>query len=207
VDDDLVSYWDAAAATFDQEVDHGLSDAGARQAWSELLGTVLPPTPARVADLGCGTGTLSVLLAEMGYAVDGLDFSGAMLERARRKAEGHEALAFHLGDAADPPLPAAAFDVVLCRHVLWALPEPEQALRRWRGLLAPRGRLVLVEGLWHTGAGVAASQALTLLAQVGLGAELIELRDPRLWGTETSDERYMIVSTNRSEAHTSNRRK
>ena len=41
---------------------------------------------------------------------------------------------------------AATYDVVLSRHVLWALPDPVEALRRWSALLRPEGRLVLVEG-------------------------------------------------------------
>ena len=42
----------------------------------------------RVADLGCGTATLSLLLAEAGYGVDGVDFSPAMVELARAKVAG-----------------------------------------------------------------------------------------------------------------------
>ena len=45
-----------------------------------------------------------------------------------------------------------AYDAVLARHVLWALPDPADALARWLGLLGPGGTLVLVEGHWSTGA-------------------------------------------------------
>jgi SAM-dependent methyltransferase len=41
------------------------------------------------------------------------------------------------------------FDVV-ARHLLWTLPDPAAALRRWIGLLRPRGHLVFVEGRWDT---------------------------------------------------------
>ena len=144
--------WDREALTFDREADHGLADPECRAAWRDLLADALPDPPARVADLGCGTGTLSLLLAEEGHTVTGVDFSPAMVERARAKA-GHLA-EFHVGDAAEPPLEPAVHDVVLSRHVLWALPDPAAALTRWIGLLAPGGRLVLVEGRWHTGGGL-----------------------------------------------------
>src|ERR1700733_6408619 len=80
------SYWDSQAPTFDNEADHGLLDPSVRSAWTSLLSDVLPPAPAQVADLGCGTGTLSVLLAEHGYQVCGLDLSPKMIEQAEEKA-------------------------------------------------------------------------------------------------------------------------
>lgn len=45
------------------------------------------------------------------------------------------------------------FDVVLGRHVRWALPDATAALDCWMALLKPGGWLVLIEGFWHTGAG------------------------------------------------------
>ena len=138
--------WDAEAATFDNEPDHGLHDPDVRDAWRSLLISLLPPAPARVADLGCGTGTLSLLMAEEGHAVDGVDLSPEMLRRAVAKAGSYPGTSFVVGDAGDPPLPAATYDVVLCRHVLWALPDPAAALARWIDLLLPDGRLVLIEG-------------------------------------------------------------
>jgi ubiquinone/menaquinone biosynthesis C-methylase UbiE len=79
-------YWDSQADTFDHQPDHGLLDTSVRQAWRRLLLAELPPAPAAVADLGSGTGTLSVLLAAEGYAVTGLDFAPQMIRAARAKA-------------------------------------------------------------------------------------------------------------------------
>lgn len=55
--------WDLEASTFDEAADHGLSDVEVRRAWSELLSDLMGAAARRVADLGCGTGTLSTLLA------------------------------------------------------------------------------------------------------------------------------------------------
>src|SRR6188508_3084888 len=148
--------WDAEAARFDDEADHGLHDPLVRDAWRTLLVSVLPSIPSRVADLGCGTGFLAQLVAEEGHRVDGVDFSPEMVRRASAKAGSYPGTAFVVGDAADPPLTEAAYAVVLCRHVLWALPDPASALTRWVRLLAPDGRLVLIEGSWSTGAGLTA---------------------------------------------------
>jgi SAM-dependent methyltransferase len=191
---DDIALWDAEAAAFDEAADHGLRDAAVRAAWRSLLVSLLPPAPARVADLGCGTGTLSLLLAEEGHAVDGVDFSPAMVARAVAKADGRSGVRFVVGDAAEPPLDRAAYDVVLCRHVLWALPDPAAALRRWTDLLAPGGRLVLVEGRWSTGAGLSAAETVALVEATGRTAELTQLREPAYWGREITDERYVVRS-------------
>jgi 2-polyprenyl-3-methyl-5-hydroxy-6-metoxy-1,4-benzoquinol methylase len=192
--------WESAAATFDDQPDHGLRDPEVRDAWVGLLAKHLPPAPATVLDLGCGTGTLSVLLASLGYSVTGLDSSSRMLAVANEKA-ATEALAVVLveGDAAAPSL-RGPFDVLLCRHVLWALDDYEAVLGRWRLLLAPNGLLLLIEGQWLTGAGIAASDLESAVVRVFGAAHLEHLTDPRLWGHEISDERYLIRASGASVA-------
>lgn len=187
--------WDAEAESFDDEPDHGLRDPVVRDAWRALLRSALPGAPARVADLGCGTGTLSLLLAEEGYAVDGVDFSPEMVRRARAKAVDTAGLTFAVADAARPPLADASYDVVLCRHVLWALPDPAAALARWRELLTPGGRILLVEGSWSTGAGLTADETVALVEGSGLRAGLVRLPEAVYWGREITDERYLVVGT------------
>ncbi|QNN51515.1 class I SAM-dependent methyltransferase [Nocardioides mesophilus] len=189
--------WDAEAVTFDEEPDHGLRDTSVREVWRELLSRHLPAAPARVADLGCGTGTLSVLLAEQGYVVDGIDLSPEMVARARAKAAEHPdelLVSFAEGDASAPRLEAGCYDVVLCRHVLWALPDPVSALRRWAGLLVPGGAMLLVEGHWFNGAGLSAAECRRLLAAAGRDCEVVPLAEPAYWGREISDERYLALS-------------
>lgn len=185
------SLWDAEAATFDEQPDHGLADPDTRTAWRELLLGVLPAAPARVADLGCGTGSLTRLLADEGYTVDGLDFSSEMIRRARVKVS--EA-SFVVGDAANPALVPGRYDVVLCRHVLWAMPDPAQAFARWVGLLAPHGTVVLIEGRWATGAGLRAEECESIVRGVRHDVEIRHLLDRIYWGKDIHDERYILVS-------------
>ena len=191
---DDISMWDAEAASFDEPADHGLRDPAVREAWRELLLGRLPEPTARVADLGCGTGALSVLLADAGYDVDGLDFSPRMVELAVQKAEGRAGVRFVEGDAFDPPLSEEWYDVVLCRHVLWAMPDPAIALSRWIRLLSPTGRLVLVEGNWSNGAGLSAEQTVALVEATGREAALTRLTEASYWGREITDDRYLVTS-------------
>jgi ubiquinone/menaquinone biosynthesis C-methylase UbiE len=187
--------WDGLADTFDDDADHGLRDPVVRAAWDALLMPLLPPH-ARVADLGCGTGSLSVLLAGGGHRVSGVDLSGRMAELAQAKAAaaGVDAV-FTQGDAAEPPLGAAGFDVVLARHVLWVFEDPDAVLARWLRLLRPGGTLILIEGRWSTGAGLTGAECAELVLRHRTGAELRRLSGDRtLWGTEVTDERYLLIS-------------
>ena len=59
-------------------------------------------------------------------------------------ADPELAVTFRVGDASDPELVQGSYDVVLSRHVLWALPDPAAGLARWIRLLAPGGRLIAV---------------------------------------------------------------
>ncbi|MFC3577338.1 class I SAM-dependent methyltransferase [Streptomyces yaanensis] len=188
--------WDAEAPTFDDEPDHGLRDPLVREAWAARLEAWLPRGSGDVLDLGCGTGSLSLLAAERGHRVTGVDRSPAMVTLARTKLAGHDAV-FLVGDAAAPPVGEQLFDVVLVRHVLWTLPDPGRVLRHWRELLRPGGRLVLVEGVWGTVSpvGIPAGRLTALLAPLAREVRLERLSDDaRLWGKDVADERYAVVA-------------
>ena len=107
-------YWDSEAAVFDAAPDHGLQDPAVRDAWAALLLPLLPPGPARVADLGCGTGTLTVLMAQAGHLVAGLDLAPRMVALARDKIVAAGVVAdVVVGDASSPPWQPGTFDAVL----------------------------------------------------------------------------------------------
>jgi SAM-dependent methyltransferase len=156
---------------------------------------VLPAAPARIADVGCGTGSLAVLLGEAGYRVSGIDLAPGMVQRARAKgvAAGVDA-DFEVADAMAPPWPKHTFDVVLARHVVWALSDAALGLERWIDLLKPNGCLVLVEGRWWTGEGLTSQEMLELVQARNRDADVRPLDEPVYWGGSISDERYLLVS-------------
>ena len=97
-------------------------------------------------------------------------------------------------NAAAPLFPPTSFNVLICRHLLWALPDPAQVLQRWANLLKPSGRMILIEGYWHTGAGLHAPQILSALPSSVEPLSVEALSDqPDLWGQPVSDERYAII--------------
>ena len=144
--DSVRHYWDEDAATYDLSSEHFPHTMAQQAAWNAVLVRYLPPPPARVLDVGAGTGALSVLLARLGYQVTALDLSPRMMERLRSRAadEGLDVETV-VGNAESPPqLP---FDAVVERLMLWTLPNPAASLAAWRRV-ARDGRLVCFEGVW-----------------------------------------------------------
>lgn len=194
--DEVRRYWDNEAAKFDDEADHGLRDPVVRKTWKNLLQEWLPEPPRMILDIGCGTGSLSILMAELGYSVTGIDLSPEMISQAKGKAQAaDQAIAFHVMEASQPNFPLRRFDVIVCRHLLWALPEPAQVLLNWSNLLAANGRLLFIEGYWYNGSGLHARQIVDTLPSSFSNVELIDLSgNPDFWGGAVSDERYLIVA-------------
>jgi SAM-dependent methyltransferase len=191
--------------------DHGLRDPHIRDAWAARLASWLPAPPADALDLGCGTGSLTLLMAGQGHRVTGIDLSPTMAGHARRKlsAAGLNARVL-VGDAADPPPLGHSVDVILARHLLWTLPDPTAALQRWIALSRPGGRLVLIEGRWNTSqdntyvegsrslpwtGGVTATTLTSTLQPLVADLRIEPLTDPSLWGRTINDERYAIIVT------------
>lgn len=189
-------YWNSIAPSFDDEPDHGLRDPLVLKTWTAFLETCLPYTDASILDVGCGTGSLSVVLSGLGHHVTGIDLSPSMISIAQAKAASQGAqIEFHVMDAAFPRLPHEQFDVIICRHLLWALPKPEQVLQRWVELLKHKGRLILIEGYWGTGSGLRANDIVEMLPPACINVSNQNLSDDsQLWGKVVTDERYAIIA-------------
>jgi len=102
---------------------------------------------ARVLEVGCGTGQLSNFLALAGprRRVTGLDYTRAALEAAEafRRRAGARNLLLLRADLFAMPVPAWAFDVVVCRGVVHHTPDPDGAIREVCARVGPGGHLVL----------------------------------------------------------------
>ena len=206
-------HWGKRAAAFDDAVRHGIHSSGQRDAWLTVLRRLTGGQPLRVLDVGCGTGFLTLLLAELGCVADGIDIAPDMLERARVKAAEQAVSARYFeGDAESLPMADGRYDLVVERHVIWTLPNPDAALRDWRRVLRPGGRVALIEGHWggrdrvqpdyapiHEALplyGGAPSDALAeRLATAGFRDMTVEqLVDAALWGEDVNRERYLIAA-------------
>ncbi len=143
------AHWNESARTFDTKSTHSIHSTEQRQAWTAVLSSVVGPNPQRVLDVGCGTGVLSMTLAEMGHTVTGIDFAQQMLRVARQKAQkAGLAICFRFGNATALSDPDATYDLVIARHLIRFLPDPAGGVREWLRVLRPGGRLALIESSW-----------------------------------------------------------
>jgi demethylmenaquinone methyltransferase/2-methoxy-6-polyprenyl-1,4-benzoquinol methylase len=124
---------------------------GLHRRWKrEAVGLALEGTagPLRVLDLCCGTGDLAFLAgaAAAGSRVVGLDFTLPMLSVARRRRPGTAGTpVFAQGDAMCLPFPDATFGAVTMGYGLRNVADPLACLKEIRRVLAPGGRVVVLD--------------------------------------------------------------
>ena len=94
----------------------------------------------RVLDVGCGTGIAAAAAHAAGADVVGLDGAAGMIAIARREVPGVD---FRVGDFNDLPFDVGAFDAVISSHALLFGDDRVAALREWRRVCRPGGRLSL----------------------------------------------------------------
>jgi SAM-dependent methyltransferase len=108
---------------------------------------LLADPPARVADVGCGTGwsSISIAFAYPEVLVDGFDVDGASIELARENAEASavaDRVVFTERDAGEAG-EAGSYDVVTFFECLHDMPRPVEALRAARSMLAEGGAILV----------------------------------------------------------------
>jgi ubiquinone/menaquinone biosynthesis C-methylase UbiE len=102
-----------------------------------------------VADLGCGTGQITELVAPHVARVIGVDSSLDMLHAARTKLRGRDGVEFRNGTLEALPIDNGEVDVAIMALVLHHVPDPSVALREAARSLRKRGRVLLIDMLPH----------------------------------------------------------
>lgn len=99
----------------------------------------------QLLDAGCGAGHTALTFAPHVGQVVALDLSASMLEQGRKLADerGITNIEFRKGDVESLPYPDASFDVVTSRYSAHHWPNPLTALREFRRVLRPNGRLLI----------------------------------------------------------------
>ncbi len=169
------AYWEDLADTYDDQIFSVL-----RRDREQRLARLIEECGDRAktaADLGCGPGQITPLLATYFGKVHACDLSEGLLDRARAACAAFDNIHYHHLDLARggrTPFPAA--DLVLCVNVIITaeLALRERLWERVTGLVAPGGTLVLVlpsheSALytnfrrldWHLRSGLQAEEAIS----------------------------------------------
>jgi ubiquinone/menaquinone biosynthesis C-methylase UbiE/DNA-binding transcriptional ArsR family regulator len=116
-----------------------------------VLAAVGPGPFRRLVDLGSGTGRMLTLLADRVESAIGLDLSQQMLNIARRNTAeaGLDRLELRHGDIFETRLAAGCADLVVVHQVLHYLSDPATALAEAARLVAPGGKLLIVDFAPH----------------------------------------------------------
>lgn len=100
-----------------------------------VLDVISPVEDKSILEVACGTGRFTVMLADRGAEIVGLDISGAMLKQGREKATAadvHDHVEFMRGDAARLPFPDDHFDVVMAMRFFHLADTPASFLAELR---------------------------------------------------------------------------
>jgi len=117
--------------------------------WAGALASLLPPLD--VADFGCGTGVLSVSIARWARSVVAIDQNRAALAQARARArrEGLRNVTFLREDLHHLSLPSDRTGLVVLSQSLHHVEEPAAVLGEAARILAPGGKVVVLELMPH----------------------------------------------------------
>jgi ubiquinone/menaquinone biosynthesis C-methylase UbiE len=167
----LRDYWDRHAPNYDRQM--RLFD---RVLFGDTRAWVCAQATGDTLEVAVGTG-LNLGHYPDGIRLTGVDFSPAMLERARDRARklGHT-VDLREGDAHALAFPDNSFDTAVCTFSLCSIPDDRQAVAEMRRVLRPGGLLLLADHVAGSGWPVRAVQGLLELATVPLGGEHLRRR-------------------------------
>lgn len=154
MNEDIEQYWNDRAPSYETEQN---AQMRSEQGWKwtvffvDFLARFFPErTTIAALEVGCGTGTFSVLLAELGCEVTAVDGAQNMLDATQKRADHHGVtLRLNKTDAQRLPFADATFDLLVSRNVSWNLLQPEAAYREWLRILRPGGHLLNFDANWY----------------------------------------------------------
>jgi len=143
--DKMRAFFDSVAGRLGKDYVPGKS----WKSMAEALLRLMPPLT--IADLGAGEGSFALLLSQRAVRVVAVDSSARMIEVGREQAARHgvKNVEYRLGDMEEVPIAAGEVDIVFFSQSLHHALHPERALAEAARILAPGGRIVVLDLLKH----------------------------------------------------------
>jgi ArsR family transcriptional regulator len=175
--------------------------AGAAGEWDRIRGELygnsfttramlaLLPGDSVIADLGCGSGSVSQMLAASVKKVIAVDNSSAMLKAAKARLDKFANVEVRRGELTDLPIADGECSAAVILLVLTYLDDPAAALRETHRILRPGGRAIIVDLLPHdrddfrrqlgqASMGFEPAQVDQMLREAGFGGVIVDPLPP-----------------------------
>jgi ubiquinone/menaquinone biosynthesis C-methylase UbiE len=145
-------YWDNRSAEY-SEINVAELGSYKMAVWKDLIDRYKPAVIGRklkVLDIGTGPGFFAITMASCGCDVTAVDYTDAMLHKARKNAVNHgQTIKFLQMDAHQLNFSDNSFDLIITRNLTWNLERPEDAYKEWHRVLAPGGRMLNFDANWY----------------------------------------------------------
>lgn len=146
------NYWDKRSEGY-CEVNLEELNSFKKNVWTELIKEYAPRITGRalkVLDIGTGPGFFAIIMAKCGYDVTAVDYTEAMLEKAKNNAKGlGVTIKFHRMDAHNLNFEDNSFDLIITRNLTWNLERPQDAYKDWHRVLKAGGILLNFDANWY----------------------------------------------------------
>ncbi len=154
-------FWDTISPLYDifENIYNGKVYIGTGKKVAQLI----EPSD-EVLECACGTGAISIYIAQKCRKLIATDFASGMLRRAAKKCRKYPNAVFRKADIMNIKCKDARFHKVVAGNVIHLLPEPEKALHELERVVKPGGKIIIPTYInMLKGSGMAAVKFITLL--------------------------------------------